>query len=184
MLTRSYRTHYPAVAGYLARRAGPDAVDDLVDEVFLVAWRRLDQVPAQARPWLLGVASNVWGLTSADAAAGARWGCGWRANVGSNPGQGVSASRLRPTPSIQTSLLTVMPADVGQMLPGAWRAGVRRYKVNSPPAKAVSAAPATLLCTNGVSNAVPVAISAMDSAFRKVAGGTLARNGYAPEAVA
>jgi RNA polymerase sigma factor (sigma-70 family) len=56
-----FRTHYGAVAGYLARRAEPDAVDDLVDEVFLVAWRRLDQVPAQARPWLLAVARNVLG---------------------------------------------------------------------------------------------------------------------------
>jgi RNA polymerase sigma factor (sigma-70 family) len=56
-----FRTHYAVVAGYFARRAGPDAVDDLVDEVFLAAWRRLDQVPAQVRPWLLAVARNVLG---------------------------------------------------------------------------------------------------------------------------
>ena len=56
-----FRTHYATVAGYLARRAEPDAVDDLADDVFLVAWRRLDQVPAQARPWLLAVARNVLG---------------------------------------------------------------------------------------------------------------------------
>jgi RNA polymerase sigma-70 factor, ECF subfamily len=56
-----FRTHYAVVASYFARRAGPGAVDDLVDDVFLVAWRRLDQVPAQARPWLLAVARNVLG---------------------------------------------------------------------------------------------------------------------------
>jgi len=29
-------------------------VDDLVNEVFLVAWRRFDQIPQDPRPWLLG----------------------------------------------------------------------------------------------------------------------------------
>ncbi|HUB38964.1 MAG TPA: hypothetical protein VMA72_08935 [Streptosporangiaceae bacterium] len=83
-----------------------------------------------------------------------------------------------------TSLLTARPAWVGQTLPGSCRAGVRRYMVISPPANALSAAPAILLCTTGASNALPVPISAIESAFRKVAGGTMARNGKAPEAMA
>jgi hypothetical protein len=44
---------------------------------------------------------------------------GANASVSSGRGQGVSANRLRPMLSIQTSLLTTMPADVGQMLPGS-----------------------------------------------------------------
>jgi RNA polymerase sigma-70 factor (ECF subfamily) len=56
-----FRAEYPAVAGYIGRRAEPDVVDDLVDEVFLVAWRRLEQVPSEPRPWLLSVARNVLG---------------------------------------------------------------------------------------------------------------------------
>lgn len=34
---------------------------DVVAETFLVAWRRLDDVPAAALPWLLRVARNVIG---------------------------------------------------------------------------------------------------------------------------
>jgi len=56
-----FRAHYTAVAGYIRRRADPELVDDLVNEVFLVAWRRLDQVPSDPRPWLLGVARNILG---------------------------------------------------------------------------------------------------------------------------
>ncbi|HEX2053068.1 MAG TPA: sigma-70 family RNA polymerase sigma factor [Actinomycetota bacterium] len=37
---------------------GPDA-DDLVAEVLTVAWRRLDEVPADVLPWLFAVAHNI-----------------------------------------------------------------------------------------------------------------------------
>jgi RNA polymerase sigma-70 factor, ECF subfamily len=56
-----FRAQYPAVAGYVRRRAEPDLLDDLVNEVFLVAWRRFDRVPENPRPWLLAVARNVVG---------------------------------------------------------------------------------------------------------------------------
>ncbi len=58
---RLFRAQYPAVAGYVRRRADAALADDLVNEVFLVAWRRLDEVPPSPRPWLLGVARNVLG---------------------------------------------------------------------------------------------------------------------------
>lgn len=51
-----------AVLGYLLRRTGDrhDAADLLAD-TFLVAWRRLDDVPAgdETRPWLYGVARRA-----------------------------------------------------------------------------------------------------------------------------
>lgn len=54
------RAHRAAVVTYVRRRAPPEAVDDLVAETFLVAWRRLDRVPAgQPLPWLLAVARNL-----------------------------------------------------------------------------------------------------------------------------
>lgn len=54
-----FRAHYRDVAAYVRRRAEPDLVEDVVAETFLVAWRRLDQVPGDARPWLLGVARKT-----------------------------------------------------------------------------------------------------------------------------
>lgn len=56
--TRLYEEHLEPVRRYVWRR-DPAHCDDLVSETFLVAWRRLDDVPADARPWLIGVARNV-----------------------------------------------------------------------------------------------------------------------------
>jgi RNA polymerase sigma-70 factor (ECF subfamily) len=46
---------------YCFRRLPADEVDDAVAEVFLVAWRRLGDVPDgdEARLWLYGIARNV-----------------------------------------------------------------------------------------------------------------------------
>lgn len=54
-----YRAHAAAVTTYVRRRSAADGADDLVAEVFLVAWRRLDTVPEDPLPWLLGVARRV-----------------------------------------------------------------------------------------------------------------------------
>ncbi|WP_433163203.1 RNA polymerase sigma factor [Kribbella sp. CA-247076] len=57
-----FGAHREAVLGYLRRRtdSGHDAADLLAD-TFLVAWRRLDDVPpgTLTRPWLYGVARRV-----------------------------------------------------------------------------------------------------------------------------
>ena len=56
---RLYELHLEAVRTYAWRRA-PGLADDIVAETFLVAWRRLEDVPADdALPWLIGVARNV-----------------------------------------------------------------------------------------------------------------------------
>lgn len=51
--------HHRQVYAYAVSRAGRDLADDIVSDTFLVAWRRLDAVPASPLPWLLGVARNV-----------------------------------------------------------------------------------------------------------------------------
>lgn len=49
----------PAVVRYARRRVLDADVDEVVAETFLVAWRRIDDVPAYPLPWLLGVARGV-----------------------------------------------------------------------------------------------------------------------------
>jgi RNA polymerase sigma-70 factor (ECF subfamily) len=53
----------PAVAAYLARRQYPMSktdLEDLVEEVLIIVWRRLDDIPQGAEiPWSIGVARNV-----------------------------------------------------------------------------------------------------------------------------
>jgi RNA polymerase sigma factor (sigma-70 family) len=51
--------HREAVRAYLWRR-DPELADDGTAETFLVAWRRLDDVPSDhPLPWLIGVARKV-----------------------------------------------------------------------------------------------------------------------------
>ncbi len=54
-----YAAHAAAVHRYALRRLERGEAEDVVAEVFLIAWRRLEEVPAQPRGWLLGVARRV-----------------------------------------------------------------------------------------------------------------------------
>lgn len=61
-LTYLWVEHGPALHRYLRRMGASDAADDLVSEVFTVAWRRLKDVPEadEARLWLFTVARNAY----------------------------------------------------------------------------------------------------------------------------
>ncbi|HTA13246.1 MAG TPA: sigma-70 family RNA polymerase sigma factor [Solirubrobacteraceae bacterium] len=54
-----YAKHAPAVKAYALRRADASMADDVVAEVFVVCWRRFDELPVDPLPWLLGVARRV-----------------------------------------------------------------------------------------------------------------------------
>ena len=58
---RLFASAYGPLWAYARRRAPADDVDDIVAEPFTVAWRRLDEVPEPALPWLYGVAYKVIG---------------------------------------------------------------------------------------------------------------------------
>jgi RNA polymerase sigma-70 factor, ECF subfamily len=51
--------HADDVLAYARRRSDAATADDVLSEVFVVAWRRLDEVPADPVPWLLACARRV-----------------------------------------------------------------------------------------------------------------------------
>ena len=57
--TALYDRHYRSVLGYALLRAGRDTAEDVASETFLIAWRRLEDLPEPPLPWLLGVARNL-----------------------------------------------------------------------------------------------------------------------------
>jgi RNA polymerase sigma-70 factor, ECF subfamily len=54
-----YREHAGEVRRYVRRRWDAQSADDVVADVFVVAWRRLADVPDDPLPWLLGVARRM-----------------------------------------------------------------------------------------------------------------------------
>lgn len=49
----------PTVLAYARRRTDSATADDVLSEVFVVAWRRLEQIPPDPAPWLLACARHV-----------------------------------------------------------------------------------------------------------------------------
>lgn len=58
-----FAANYQAIYRYCVRRLGLSDAEDATADVFAVAWRRLDQMPAddKSRAWLFGVAYRVVG---------------------------------------------------------------------------------------------------------------------------
>ncbi|MHB8233474.1 MAG: RNA polymerase sigma factor [Solirubrobacteraceae bacterium] len=56
---RMFIEHHDAVHCYVARRLVADAVQDVVSETFLTAWRRHGELRGDPLPWLLGVARRA-----------------------------------------------------------------------------------------------------------------------------
>jgi RNA polymerase sigma factor (sigma-70 family) len=54
-----YREHYDDVLRFVRRRAHEAAVDDVVADTFLTAWRRRADLPRDARPWLFVTARQL-----------------------------------------------------------------------------------------------------------------------------
>lgn len=62
VFTSLYEAIYPDLLRFVRRRAHPDHSEDVVAEAFLVAWRRIDELPdhpEDARAWLFGIARNA-----------------------------------------------------------------------------------------------------------------------------
>ncbi|MFC5662957.1 RNA polymerase sigma factor [Kitasatospora misakiensis] len=55
----AYDTCYAPVFRYAARRVAADAVEDIVAEAFVVAWRRRRDLPETPLPWLYAIARRT-----------------------------------------------------------------------------------------------------------------------------
>jgi len=55
-----YDQHFQEILGYCARRVPAQTAHDVVSDIFVVVWRRIDDVPpGNERAWLFGVARGV-----------------------------------------------------------------------------------------------------------------------------
>jgi len=54
-----YRAHCARVAAFVHRRMPAATGDDVVAEVFLIAWRRLEEIPEDELAWLLRITRGV-----------------------------------------------------------------------------------------------------------------------------
>jgi RNA polymerase sigma-70 factor (ECF subfamily) len=54
-----YEEHFQRVGAYLLSRADRTLAQDALARTFEVAWRRIDDIPQDALPWLFGVARKV-----------------------------------------------------------------------------------------------------------------------------
>jgi RNA polymerase sigma factor (sigma-70 family) len=57
--TGLYDRYYQNVLRYVLQHVQRDIAEDVTSEAFLIAWRRLPDVPEPSLPWLLGVARNL-----------------------------------------------------------------------------------------------------------------------------
>lgn len=106
---RLYATVFPEVAGYVRRRCGGSEADDVLAQVFTVAWRRLDHIPPapQDRLWFFGVARKA--IADAERSARRRRRLGARLAA-----EALITSQQAPSPAAErviAAMATLRPAD-------------------------------------------------------------------------
>ncbi len=118
-----YRAHYPSIHAYCRRRTDPARLDDAVAETFLVAWRRIDDVPdgREALLWLYRVAHRVvghqWRSSARRSRLGRRVG-GQRAPEAPGPAErAVNDDECR---RVLEAIEHLKPADAELLLLVAW----------------------------------------------------------------
>lgn len=105
-----FDTHYRELTRFAIRRVGPDTAGDVVASTFLVAWRRLAEIPTQhPRAWLYATArlviANELRARARRDRLGARVGVADTASVEDHAGQVSEQLRVRAV------LAELSPAD-------------------------------------------------------------------------
>jgi RNA polymerase sigma-70 factor (ECF subfamily) len=120
-----FHRHYDVVRGYIRKRVGDSVADDLASQTFLIAFDRrgtYDATRANARPWLLGIATNlIHGKRRQERRQLRAYGRAG-AEFSVNPLEGIEAradaERLRPR---LAAVLAALPGDeVDPLLLLAW----------------------------------------------------------------
>jgi RNA polymerase sigma-70 factor (ECF subfamily) len=105
------------VRRFLARRTDTDTADDVLAETLLVCWRRLDQVPEPALPWVYGVARNCL----ANARRGERRQRRLAARITVvDPPQEAAAAPDPPDPRVAEALAALRPEEADLLRLWAW----------------------------------------------------------------
>lgn len=108
---------YEPLQRYARRRTSPDAADDVVAEALLVAWRRLDEIPADAvLPWCYRVAANC--LANSRRASGRRLRLATRVARFDAPAE--AADPALPDPALHAALATLSEPDQEVLRLWAW----------------------------------------------------------------
>lgn len=118
-----YESHHRAIVAYFLRRMSPEAAYDAAEDVFVVAWRRLDQVPTghRALPWLYGVAHRVLANHRRRVARATRLTERVAANPPAPPaGTDVEAVTRVEAAAMLEALATLPPADQDVLLLTYW----------------------------------------------------------------
>src|ERR1700677_4887991 len=115
-----YNENAAVVVAYTRRRASPNDADDIVAEVFLTAWRRLEDVPADAQVWLLGVARRV--LANKRRSQGRQAALHTRLTDESRHAAGEPASADTSSERISRALASLSDPDREALLLVAWEA--------------------------------------------------------------
>jgi RNA polymerase sigma-70 factor (ECF subfamily) len=117
-----YRANVRPLLAYALTRTSRDNAQDVVASTFLVAWRRIDQVPVDALPWLIGVARRVladqWRSESRRTALGHRLAAD--AVTGSTSFRDVADSLVLRN-SIRHALMRLRPKDREIVMLVAWQ---------------------------------------------------------------
>lgn len=117
-----YRANVRSVMAYVLTRTAKDEAPDVVSSTFLVAWRRFDDVPADALPWLIGVARRV--LAEQSRSSSRRNAVTQRLAGEAATGRGWSADASEPVllrGSIRSAFSKLRPEDRDILTLTAWQ---------------------------------------------------------------
>lgn len=105
------------VRRFLARRTDPTTAEDVLADVLLVLWRRLDGAPSEVLPWAYGVARNC--LANAERSARRQQRVAAKIAVVDPPGE-TEAVAAEPDERVLAALASLRPAEAELLNLWAW----------------------------------------------------------------